>query len=61
MPSSPGVAVLLMAHGTPESVDQMPDYLRLVRGGREPSAELIEEMTHNWNAIGGHSPLTEIT
>jgi ferrochelatase len=39
----------------------MADYLRLVRGGREPSVELIEEMTHNWNAIGGRSPLTELT
>jgi protoporphyrin/coproporphyrin ferrochelatase len=57
----PDFGVLLMAHGTPESVDQMPDYLRLVRGGREPSAELIEEMTHNWQAIGGRSPLTDIT
>jgi ferrochelatase len=56
-----GAAVLLMAHGTPESVDQMADYLRLVRGGREPSPELIEEMTHNWNAIGGRSPLTDLT
>src|SRR5687768_11259218 len=59
--SAPNVAVLLMAHGTPESVGQMADYLRLVRGGREPSAELIEEMTHNWDAIGGRSPLTDIT
>ena len=58
---NPDTAVLLMAHGTPESVDQMADYLRLVRGGREPSAELIEEMTHNWEAIGGRSPLTDIT
>lgn len=58
---APDTAVLLMAHGTPESVDQMADYLRLVRGGREPSAELIQEMTHNWEAIGGRSPLTEIT
>jgi ferrochelatase len=57
----PETAVLLMAHGTPESVGQMADYLRLVRGGREPSAELIEEMTHNWEAIGGRSPLTDIT
>ena len=61
MPDAPPFAVLLMAHGTPESVDQMTDYLRLVRGGREPSAELVTEMTHNWEAIGGHSPLTEIT
>ena len=59
--TAPGLAVLLMAHGTPESVGQMADYLRLVRGGREPSAELIDEMTHNWEAIGGHSPLTDIT
>jgi ferrochelatase len=50
-----------MAHGTPESIDQMPEYLRLVRGGREPSAELIAEMRRNWNAIGGRSPLTDIT
>jgi len=54
-------AVLLMAHGTPESVDQMAEYLRLVRGGREPSPELIHEMTSNWEAIGGHSPLTDLT
>lgn len=54
-------AVLLMAHGTPESVGQMAEYLRLVRGGREPSEELIDEMSHNWRAIGGRSPLTDIT
>jgi protoporphyrin/coproporphyrin ferrochelatase len=57
----PEFAVLLMAHGTPESVEQMREYLLLVRGGREPSLELIEEMTHNWLAIGGRSPLTDIT
>ncbi len=53
--------VLLMAHGTPASVTEMPEYLKAVRGGRPPSAELIEEMTHNYEAIGGKSPLTEIT
>ena len=58
---NPSFAVLLMAHGTPESVDQMTEYLRLVRGGREPSPELVEEMSHNWRAIGGRSPLTDIT
>lgn len=53
--------VLLMAHGTPASLDEMPEYLTLVRGGRSPSAELVEEMRHNYSAIGGRSPLTEIT
>jgi ferrochelatase len=53
--------VLLMAHGTPTSLDEMPEYLRLVRGGRPPSPELVEEMRHNYAAIGGRSPLTAIT
>src|SRR5471030_546188 len=55
------VGVLLMAHGTPASLDDMPEYLRLVRGGRPPSAELIAEMRHNYEAIGGCSPLTTLT
>jgi len=53
--------VLLMAHGTPSSMDEMPAYLTLVRGGRPPSDELVAEMRHNYQAIGGRSPLTEIT
>jgi ferrochelatase len=53
--------VLLLAHGTPDSLDQMPEYLRLVRGGRPPSPELIAEMRHNYAAIGGRSPLTDLT
>src|SRR5688572_8354670 len=54
-------AVVLLAHGTPESLDQMPEYLARVRGGRPPSEELVREMTHNYAAIGGRSPLTDIT
>jgi len=55
------VGVLLMAHGTPSSVDEMAEYLKLVRGGRPPSDELVHEMTENYAAIGGRSPLTDIT
>src|SRR6266576_2651119 len=54
------VGVLLMAHGTPASLADMPEYLTLVRGGRPPSPELIAEMAHNYRAIGG-SPLTDLT
>jgi protoporphyrin/coproporphyrin ferrochelatase len=57
----PRVGVLLMAHGTPSSIDDMPEYLQLVRGGRPPSPELVAEMQHNYSAIGGRSPLTDIT
>jgi protoporphyrin/coproporphyrin ferrochelatase len=50
-----------MAHGTPSSLEEMPQYLTIIRGGRPPSAELIAEMCHNYEAIGGRSPLTDIT
>ena len=50
-----------MAHGTPSSLDEMPEYLTLVRGGRPPSPELVHEMRENYGAIGGRSPLTDIT
>src|SRR5882724_10881427 len=53
--------VLLMAHGTPSSLDDMPEYLRLVRGGRPPTPELVAEMRRNYEAIGGRSPLTDLT
>jgi ferrochelatase len=39
----------------------MAEYLTVVRGGRQPSPELVEEMRHNYAAIGGRSPLTELT
>jgi ferrochelatase len=55
------VGVLLMAHGTPSSPDEMPEYLTRVRGGRPPSPELLAEMRHNYEAIGGRSPLTALT
>jgi protoporphyrinogen/coproporphyrinogen III oxidase len=57
----PEYAVLLMAHGTPESLDQLPDFLRRVRDGREPSADLITEIRHHYEAIGGRSPATAMT
>ncbi len=53
--------VLLMAHGTPDSLDQMPDYLARVRNGRPASPQLVEEIRHNYAAIGGRSPLTDIS
>jgi len=53
--------VLLLAHGTPDSLDDMPEYLTRVREGRPPSPELLQEMRRNYAAIGGRSPLTEIT
>ncbi len=54
-------AILLMAHGTPSSLDDLPEYLTRVRGGRPASEDLVAEIRRNYSAIGGRSPLTEIT
>jgi protoporphyrin/coproporphyrin ferrochelatase len=53
-------AVLLLAHGTPETVDQIPEYLRNVVGGRPLPPHVIEEIQHRYSLIGP-SPLTAIT
>lgn len=53
-------AVLLLAHGTPESVEQIPEYLRNVVSGRPLPQAVIEEIQHRYSLIG-RSPLTEIT
>jgi ferrochelatase len=52
--------ILLVAHGTVETTDDLPDFLRRIRRGREPSAELVQELTHRYQAIGG-SPLLRLT
>lgn len=53
-------AVLLLAHGTPDRVDDIPQYLRNVTGGRPVPIEVLAEVTHRYSLIG-RSPLTEIT
>ena len=53
-------AVLLLAHGTPESLDQIPEYLRNVTGGRSMPESVVEEIRHRYSLIGS-SPLTELT
>src|ERR1019366_3065114 len=53
-------AVLLLAHGTPETVEQIPEYLRNVVSGRPLPEQVIEEIQHRYSLIG-RSPLTEIT
>ncbi len=52
--------VLLLAHGTPESVDDVPEFLRYVTGGRPLPPQSIEEIKHRYSLIG-RSPLNDIT
>ena len=50
-----------MAYGTPERPEDLAAYYTHIRGGRPPSPELLEELRSRYEAIGGRSPLAEIT
>lgn len=54
-------AILLVAHGTVERLEDMPEFLKNIRHGRPARPELVEEITRRYRAIGGHSPLLDIT
>lgn len=53
-------AVLLLAHGTPETVREIPQYLKNVVSGRPIPQHVVEEIQHRYAQIG-KSPLTEWT
>jgi ferrochelatase len=54
-------AVLLMAYGTPNSLDDVAAYYTHIRGGRRPSDEAIVNLQDRYRAIGGTTPLLRIS
>jgi ferrochelatase len=60
LPNPDKQAVLLLAHGSPDSVDEVPEFLLQVTGGRPLPPKVIEEVKHRYGLIG-RSPLTELT
>jgi ferrochelatase len=60
MSSSKKMAVLLLAHGSPTAVNDVPEFLLKVTGGRQLPQEVVEEVSHRYGAIG-KSPLTDLT
>jgi ferrochelatase len=45
-------AVLLLAHGTPDVLGEMTEYLGKVTGGRALPQEVVEELQHRYAQIG---------
>jgi len=56
-PGGGPVGVLLMAYGTPASLDDVEGYYTDIRRGRPPTPELLAELKGRYEAIGGISPL----
>jgi len=53
-------AVLLLAHGSPDRVEEIPEFLRYVTGGRALPEAVVKEVQHRYGLIGA-SPLARIT
>lgn len=54
-------AVLLMAMGGPDKLENVEPYLMEVRGGRPTSPELVREIQERYRLTGGKSPVLDIT
>ena len=55
------IGVLVMAYGGPSSLDEIPGYLADIRSGRPTPRAVLEEITESYSAIGGGSPLLEVS
>ena len=53
--------VLVMAYGTPATPEDVEAYYTHVRRGRPPTPELLDDLRARYEAIGGTSPLLELT
>ncbi len=62
MPSTtPFDAVLLVAFGGPQGIDDIRPFLANVLRGRRVSPERVDEVAHHYELFGGVSPLTALT
>jgi protoporphyrin/coproporphyrin ferrochelatase len=54
-------AVLLLAHGAPDRLEDIPEFLLNVRGGRALAEPAVQEIVRRYSLIGGGSPLLAMT
>ena len=55
------LGVVVMAYGTPATPDDVEAYYTHVRRGRPPTPELLADLQRRYAAIGGTSPLLDVT
>jgi ferrochelatase len=53
--------VILMAYGTPRTLEEVEAYYTNIRGGRRPPDADLQNLVERYRAIGGTSPLIRIT
>ncbi|AIE84311.1 ferrochelatase [Fimbriimonas ginsengisoli] len=55
------LGLLVMHYGTPASIEEVLPYYTHIRRGRPPTPEALQDLIDRYEAIGGPSPLTEIS
>jgi ferrochelatase len=55
------VAVLLLAYGSPDRLEDVPAYLSDIRGGRPVTDQAVAELTERYRRVGVPTPLLRIT
>ncbi|MGH2619564.1 MAG: ferrochelatase [Anaerolineales bacterium] len=55
------IAVLVMAYGGPNRIEDVQPYLLDIRAGRPTPDSIVEEVRHRYELIGGRSPILEET
>lgn len=55
------IGLLVMAYGTPSTLDDVEEYYTHIRRGNPPTPEQLRDLIDRYEAIGGLSPLKEIT
>jgi ferrochelatase len=54
-------AILLMAYGSPNRLEEVEAYFTDIRGGRTPSREAVEELTARYRRVGVPTPLLSVS
>lgn len=55
------IGLLVMAYGTPRNEAEIEPYYTHIRRGKRPTEDMLQDLVERYEAIGGISPLYEIT
>src|SRR5262245_11642908 len=59
--NTPPTGILLMAYGTPATLDDVEPYYTHIRGGRPPALAALENLRERYRKVGGRTPLLDLT
>jgi ferrochelatase len=61
MGENTAIGVLVLAYGTPETLDDVEPYYTHIRGGRAPSPESLANLRERYRLVGGRTPLLDLS